>query len=279
MDNAFYIVNIDVENKLYSIEPVYGNYNSIDDIHIIDTEKTIKENDNNKYRNIIVDYKVVANDYINIYKRLALGSPETMYSLLDKEYREKRFGSLDKFKEYVNKNRNEIASIVADSYLVNNGENDSVEFVVKDQYGNLYIFDQKAILNYTVKLDTYTLEQEKFNSTYKTATNKNKVMMNIDKFFQMINNNDYTSSYKVLNSNFKSLNFKTEESFENYMRQNIYTHSDVTYVKFSDEISGVYTYYIELTDKTKKSDNKIKMNIVMQLLEGTDYQLSFEILN
>ena len=42
-------------------------------------------------------------------------------------------------------------------------------------------------MKYTVALDTYILEQEKFNATYLKATNKEKVSMNISKFFDMIN--------------------------------------------------------------------------------------------
>ena len=277
LDEVFFVVNIDVNNNLFSIEPIYGKYNSISEIKIDRTIDSLEKNGDNKFRRATVDYVTDTSNYINMYKRLTLGAPEIMYNLLDEEYRNARFGSLTNFEAYVDKNRKEISQIKADSYLVNTYDN-YTEYVIKDQYGNLYIFDQKAVLDYTVKLDTYTLKQEKFDSTYKTATNKQKVMMNIDKFFQMINANDYTTSYKLLNNNFKALNFKTEESFENYMRQNIFTHADVTYVKFSDEISGVFTYYIELTDKTKSSDKKIKMNVVMQLLEGTDYQLSFEIL-
>ena len=63
------------------------------------------------------------------------------------------------------------------------------------------------------------------------------------------------------------------------MKAKLYSYNKPEYLNFSNEISGVYTYYIEVSDKENKDNKKIKMNIVMQLLEGTDYRLSFLILN
>ena len=277
-DEVFYIVNMNVEKHTFTIEPLDQKYNSIDEVNITDFDESIEDKNINSYNSESSDFLTKARNYIQLYKMISIAKPEKMYELFEKEYRNARFGSLQKYKEYVLKNKKEIMNTEAAEYLVNYGDN-NIEYVVKDQYGNLYIFDEKAVLNYTVKLDTYTLEQEKFNTEYKNATNKKKVQMNIDKFFQMLNANDYNSAYKLLNENFKALNFKTEESFENFVKQNLYTHANVTYVNFSDKISGVFTYYIELKNKANASDKEIGMNIVMQLKDGTDFNLSFEIVN
>ena len=121
-----------------------------------------------------MNYDEVSNYYINRYKRLAIAYPELEYNHLDEQYREARFGSLDNFKKYVQKNKEDISKIRASSYMTNYKDG-YTEYVVKDQYDNVYIFEEKAVLDYTVKLDTYTLESDKFTSTYKTATNKEKV--------------------------------------------------------------------------------------------------------
>ena len=103
--------------------------------------------------------------------------------------------------------------------------------------------------------------------------------MNLDKFFQMLNANDYSSAYAVLSDEFKAKYFKTEDSFEAFVKQYMYVHANTTYMNYSDEISGVYTYYVELTDKANEKNPKKKMNIVMKLLEGTDFKISFEVIN
>ena len=70
-----------------------------------------------------------------------------------------------------------------------------------------------------------------------------------------------------------------QDSFEQYIRTKLYLYNDINLVNFSDKISGVFTYYIEVSNKENKNDAKIKMNIIMQLLEDTEYQLSFEIID
>lgn len=266
------IVNLDLKNNTYSIEPII-NQKQIENKNI-----QIEKNSYNIYMIPNVNNQYIINEYLSVYRLLALSSPKDIYNMLDESYREKRFENQANFEKYIYENSTEISKIKLKQYLVNNYDT-YTEYVAKDQNDNLYIFKETNVGEFTITLDTYTLEQEKFNVEYKKATNKDKVIMNIDKFFQMINAKDYKTSYKILNNNFKNLNFKTEDSFKDYMKSKLYNYNDVAYINYSDEISGVFTYYIEISNRENKSDKKIKMNIVMQLLEGTDYTLSFEILD
>jgi len=275
----------DYINNTFSILPWeyvqkygYDKYEIGDSISLNFEVEEIQKNKNNvfAYKNKTKEDMIV--EYFDIYKFKMLYDVESAYENLDVEYRNKRFGNLEEFKNYIKSRFSQIYISQIDSYISNNYD-EYTEYVAKDQYGNLYIFKETNVGEFTITLDTYTLEQEKFNVEYKKATNKDKVIMNIDKFFQMINAKDYKTSYKILNNNFKNLNFKTEDSFKDYMKSKLYNYNDVAYINYSDEISGVFTYYIEISNRENKSDKKIKMNIVMQLLEGTDYTLSFEILD
>lgn len=278
IDEFYMYVSLDTINKTFAIEPVNDRNIDFNSMKISDSDTTIESNDYNGYVNVAYGYEQIAKEYLEDYKKIIVASPDLAYNYLDKEYREARFGSLNNFKQYVEKNKEEIKRIIPSEYLVNY-EKDYTEYVIKDQYGNFYIFDEKSVSDYTVKLDTYTLEQEKFNTEYNKATNKQKVLMNLDKFFQMLNANDYRSAYALLDDNYKATYFPTEEVFENVVKQYMYPHANTKYMNFSDEISGVFTYYVELTNKANTNDKTIGINVVMQLREGTDFRLSFTIVN
>ena len=94
----------------------------------------------------------------------------------------------------------------------------------------------------------------------------------------MINSKDYKSAYKVLAQSFKNNYFRTQESFEKFMKETFYSYNKPVYMNFSSDISGIYTYHIEVLNKENTKDDTIKMNVIMQLLEGTNYQISFEII-
>jgi len=116
---------------------------------------------------------------------------------MTKEYREARFGNLENFEQYINNNIEEIKKITLKQYLVNNYENNT-EYVGKDQFGNLYIFNENNEQKIDIKIDTYTIATNKFIQEYENATEEKKVQMNIDKFIQMINRHDYTNEYNCI---------------------------------------------------------------------------------
>ena len=235
----------------------------------------LKQNDYNEIKNKRVTNQDIATDYFNNYKYNILNNPEKAYELLDKEYREKRFGNLQEYQKYINENKETLKEINPSQYLVNNYEN-YTEYVCKDQHENLYIFKETAIMDYTVQLDTYTITTDKFKEEYASANNNKKVKMNIDKFIQMINNYDYKSAYEVLNKSFKDKYFKTEEEFKKYMQSNYYRYNDITLGKFSDE-NGTYIYETTIQNKSNKEEQK-EMNIIMKLNEGIDFEMSFEVI-
>lgn len=280
-----FIVKRDTQNLKFSIIPydymMDNGYkeNSIESKNLDKIKDSlIEENDHNDYTSNAYDDEYISNYYFNRYKIQLQYNVEEIYNSMEREYREKRFGTLQNYKNYVTKNNKELLKCNLNQYTEET-EGNFTNYICKDQYGNYYIFKETNIGEYTLTLDTYTLKQDKFNEKYKIATNNEKVGMNISEFFQMINAKDYTSAYSVLASSFKERNFKNQNSFEQYIKTKLYSYNDVNLVNFSNEISGVFTYYIEVSNKENENDTKIKMNIIMQLLEETEYQLSFEIID
>ena len=93
--------------------------------------------------------------------------------------------------------------------------------------------------------------------------------------------------YNKLADSIKDDYFNNEEELKEYLSNKLYDNNEINFGKFSDEGNGIYTYQIELSEISNeneaaqegKGDNfaRIKMNIVMQLKEGTDFVMSFSI--
>ena len=121
--NIYVRVNMDRENKTFSIEPITGHYNRIDDISIQYNDDSIEKKDNNIYIEQSMTYENIAKTYFATYKRLVFARPETIYNYLQNDYKEKRFGSLSNFEKYVDSNKNEISQLIFKKYQVNNNDN------------------------------------------------------------------------------------------------------------------------------------------------------------
>ncbi len=158
------------------------------------------------------------------------------------------------------------------SYMTTTTYEGKTEYICLDQYGNYYIFTENAIMDYTVILDTYTIDLPEFTEKYDNGTEQQKVALNIDKFMQSINAKDYKYAYGCLADSFKNNYFKTQEEFENYARENFYESNTVGYNEFNTQ-GDVYTYSVILTDKNT-GEQKTK-TFIMRLGEGTNFEMSF----
>lgn len=216
----------------------------------------------------------MAKEYFNMTKYYNLYDTDYLYNKMTEEYRTKRFGNIENYRKYIKDNQNELQNSTIQKYLVNYND-DNIQYVIKDQYENLYIFDTKTILNYTVKLDTYTIEEEKFTTTYSQSNAEKKVQMNIDKFFQMINRQDYRTSYNCLAESFKSSRIKTQADFELIAKNRFFKYNTISFESFKELGSNTYSYLVKLKDFTGEKADEISMNVIMQLTDRTDFVMSF----
>lgn len=273
------MIKTDSKNSTFSIYPEeymkkynYSINSTLEQIKIGEQEIIKNEFNQFKYKNI--KDETVAVEYFNQFKKMLYVNSQNAYDLLDSEYRDKRFQTQTKFNDYLKKNQSDLSKIEIESYLVNN-EDGYKQYVCKDQYGNVYIFEEKAIMDYTVMLDTYTIETDKFRDTYNRAEkNQQKVMMNIDKWIMMLNRRDYEAAYEVLDETFKKNYFGSEQNFEQFMRENYAYHYKVTYSNYEEETDlGIQT--ISLMDVTEKESKELK--IIMKLKDNTDFVMSFNV--
>lgn len=271
--NKYYIINLDENNNIFSVEPISKKYDNLNDISVDNVK--IEKNENNKIPTVKINSETQCKNYLTEFKRMMLSNQEVAYEYLDKDYREKRFGNLNQFKNYINNNKDELKSLSVSEYLVNVYD-DYTEFVCKDKSGIIYIFDAETPLKYTVKLDTYTIISDKYKSEYDSAETQKKVQMNIDKWVQMLNNRDYSSAYNLLDETFRNNTFGSQEKFEKYMKENYSLQYSITYNEYKEE-NDISIMSITLKDILGKNEITKDLKIIMQLNNNYDFAMSFEI--
>ena len=273
------MVVLDNNNSTYEIYPQkYVQQNQLENLRNGDTinfsKDSVDKNDFNTFKYKNTDSQTVAMDYFNNYKNLLSNNAEALYNVLDKEYREKRFGSLQDFQEYLNSNREELEGANVSSYLVNNYDN-YTEYVCKDQYENLYIFRATAVMKYSLLLDTYTITTDEFKQQYQNSSNENKVKLNVDKWFDMINNRDYKNAFNYLDETFRTNNLKNDpNTFEAYMRDQYPLHYQVLYGEITER-NGTYVQSVKLKDITGVDSTEHMIDIIMQLQDDMNFVMSF----
>ena len=280
--DMYYRFNVDNMNSTYDIQPIsqeeFNNKQIVanDEINI----------DKNEYNTISFSINptdaAMSIKYLDNYKEKMRYDIEAAYMVLDENYRNKRFGSLEKYKEYVFENKDWLDTILADKYQSNYKDNYK-EYVCVDKNYNYYVFKETAIMQYTLELDTYTLENEKFVTEYNESDEPTKVQMNINKFILMINNQDYDAAYNVLANSFKNNYFQTKEDFVKYAKQKFYRYNNIK-IKSCDKQGNTYICKTVLSDLTNgvnknssmQTGSQFELNVAMQLGEGYEFVMSFE---
>mgnify|MGYP004615331709 CR=1 FL=1 len=276
VEKYYFIINLCVKNSTFSIEPLDSN--KIKDINevSVNTNSILDNIESNSYNGYVEDSgeeEEIASKYLYYYKQSLLYFKEEAYNKLDKEYKEKRFENFDNFKTYIEENKEKIEQIELSKYRFTEEEN-KVECICVDQYGEYFIFNQTGVMDYTIRLDTYTIDAPETIEKYNKGNDKEKVGMNIEKVISALNSKDYNYAYDKLDESFRKNNFKNIQEFETYIKNNLFDINNVEYVQFSKE-GETYIYQLKIKEYGSESDSSKDITVVMQLLEGTNFVMSF----
>lgn len=274
--DVYIFVNKDEVHATYSIELINRKYNNINEILIENENKEILEKENNKYENPQLTDQYLVQEYFYFYKYIMLGNKQLAYEKLNKEYSEKRFDNYEQFEKYIDNHKENIINSSVKGYMKND-EKSGLEYVCIDYNGNYYVFKENENCDYEVMLDTYTVDLPEFIEKYSQGNNQQKVALNINKIFTAIDAKDYKYVYSKLAESFKNNYFNNESDLQKYLNDNLFEKNNVSYEEYARE-GELYTYKVYITDNNNTEDSKqVKMNIVMQLKEGTDFVMSFSI--
>jgi len=120
-----------------------------------DDEEYLKNYKVNEYISTYVSDEDMARIYLNDYVNNMYLNTENAYNLLDIEYRDKRFGNIDNYKNYVSSLN--YTTFTLDRYYKKES-NGYIIFGVYDKNGNFFAFKTKGVMQYTVFLDESTVE-------------------------------------------------------------------------------------------------------------------------
>ncbi len=272
------MLKVDALNKTFTlylqdyIDDKYPNFKIGDTLNETVPEK-IETNTSNTYEFKIISDETYIVDLFEKYREEVIYNQKEAFENLDEEYRTKRFGTLENFQTFAKNNIKKHVIMSAKKYQKTVTDN-YTQYVCMDQNDNYYIFRENSVMDYTLILDTYTIDLPEFVEKYNAATEDQKILINIQKCLEAINNQDYAYMYNKLDETYKNNYFKTLSDFEKYVKENFFTEN-----KFSasngQKQGEIYTYDITITDGSDNGLNEITKTFVMKLKEGTDFVMSF----
>ena len=282
------IVEID-KNSYYYILPInYINDKgiNIDEGNNYDTHLSSIESTNyNQYElQDVNEYSIILDHMTKLISDMTYDI-ENSYNTLDYEYKNDKFNTLNDYRNYIMKNFRTILSSSIEKYKIND-TGEYKEYICIDQYGNYYIFKDKGVMNYTVMLDTYTIDSDEFNDKYNNGSEQIQVGMNLEKIFQALNRKDYQYIYEKLDNNFKQNYFSTEDKFEEYAKSTFFDINKITYGTFEKQ-SGMYIYNINISDANEIIDDNeddeevetsnISKKFIIKLEDNKNFKLAFNV--
>ena len=274
------IIKLDFQNSTYSMFGKeyldikgYNKDTEISDIEI-DTNY-ISSNNYNTFDFVNADDKYVINQYFSEYQTKLLNNVDSAFELLNQEYREKKYENSQEFSQYVEENYEALQNTYLTKYQINQFD-EYKEYVCLDENNQYYIFIEKTLTDYSVILDTYTVDLKDFTDKYNPADVSTKVGMNVEKVIDAINDGDIKYVYNKLDETFRNNTFGNLENFRTYVNENFYEENEVEYLEFSEE-GDTYIYGARIKNAQEENSEGKAITLIMKLSEGTDFVMSFSI--
>lgn len=302
--NCYMTVYWDQDNSSFSIKPIneneYNQYISEDTKE--ENEFTIIQKTYNKLQRNTFTEEEKAEKYFKSYIKNALYDIDKSYQTLEPEYKAIKFPNVELYKEYLLRKKDELQTMDTDnikSIEDFSSESDYMEYInglkfnglkqysftstmnnksciCIDYYGYYYIFNIIGAMQYTVILDTYTIDLPEFIQKYDAGNDETKIGLNISKVIEAINNKDYEYIYNKLNETFRNNNFNNISVLEEFIKNNFYNISEIKDFSYNQE-GNVYICTINLKNKENESDNSKNVTILMRLLEDRNFEISFSL--
>ena len=248
-----------------------GGFITVDD----SKETQIALNEYNEIDEYVSQDPYAVDQYLKNYCLMAAYYPEIGYDLLDQEFRDKKYNSIEEYKQYVSDNMSSLlyATVKENRVIEKEGYN---LFIVVDANNNYYFFKVTDIMKYSVITDIYTVDIEEITNHYDDSNVQQRVVINIQKIVSALNNKDYEYVYSKLSESFKQNQYPTYEQFKEYISSITNGKSEVSFELFRNE-GEIYIYDITLGGNRAGAGSPVKMQIIMKLKDNRNFEMSFNI--
>lgn len=302
----YFIVNLDLSSNAFSIIPIdKGEYDRkiSEPVKANDNqEDTVEKNDNNLIPQKYYEEADIIDIYLQDYIELALFNPEMAYQTINEDYRIKKFETYQEYEEYIAEKREELETMCKsirkqytdfetyqeyEEYYRQVSKTDIKQYKVEEINGKkryiciagndrYYIFDINSIMDYTVILDTYTVDLPEFTEQYNSANDSEKAGLNLQKVVDALNDKDYKYVYNKLDETFKENNFPDLDKFKQYVEDNLYTSIEAEFSDYKNS-GNIHMYDVSFKNKKDQNDTPITKTFIIKLLDGTDFTMSFNV--
>lgn len=270
IEDKVFIVKLSRNNVRFSIIPVEET--NMEDLKLVEYDEPVASNSFNSFQYKDISEEELVNKYFADYKRQLTGNIENAYNLLNNEYRDNKFQTLENFEAYI-KTRN-LTGAYLSQYNIYNFD-DYTQYVCIDQNGDYYIFNIEKLMKYNVMLDTYSIQLPQFIEKYEKANSQEKAGMNIEKILNAMNYKDYNYIYNKLDEEFRNSKFNNIENLAEYINNNFYEKNTIEYNTVTTE-GELIIYKIKIKNANDDSEGK-DVTIIMKLIENNDFIMSFSI--
>ena len=278
VQKMYFIFRKKKKKMTYDIEELNESYNNINEINLETNIQEIQNDGTNAFEAETVTSEQMCRIYLEDFTQLELNNPEEAYNLIDEEYKKERFPTFEDYQKYIEGYKDVIQTGALYQYATDY-KDDYTEYILVDNYGTSYTVKETSVMNYTIKLDNYTIKVDNYNEDYIKLSDENKVQSNVYIFLQMINTKDYLHAYELLDDTFKNNNFDTLDKFEEYIKQNFFSFNyNSTEVDVTQE-GEYYIYESTIRNNAGNTAESKRLTVIMKLLEGTDFVMSFSIEN
>ena len=138
-----------------------------------------------------------------------------------------------------------------------------------------WIIKENAPRDYTIILDTYTIELPEFIEKYNNSEGNIKAGLNAKKIIEALNGKDYKYLYNKLDTTFRNNKYPAVNNLQTYIENNVFKDNRIEYIELIQE-GEIYIYKARIKNVDRDSEEK-SFNIIMKLGEGTDFIFSFNI--
>ena len=274
-DYKYFLINIDYRTKAFNIRKIESEeYKQAEQNNVKEKYKRsieIKQNEYNKIDDSASDDLLIASIYYNNYINMAIEKPEIAFRMLEATYKKQVFeNSIEKYKEYIQNNVERLSTSELEEVYVTTNEEYS-QYKIINTYQDIYIIKEYNYMDFTVSKE----EKQENLEEYKNASIEDKVKMNIEKIFEMLNNKEYDNVYSYLNEEFKNANFKTLEQFKLYAIEEFFDYNFLGNISIQEKGQN-YIVTVPYKNTQGAGAEKKKKKFVMRIQEDTNFEISFE---